>query len=198
MSYVKSCSIEKTKKCENKQKNLDKTLIRNTFRKALKFESTQSIYNSINPNFDEGAYEISHYSQPSYEDMMVKQQKIIGLKSTYNPVFNPKVNFHDLAEDLKLKDIIEELFKKECPNYNAENMKYACQLLSERGKALVKSLKLSRYRYVVDVFAAQKAGQSIMMASRCLCTENTDYCLNKVFETEDYIVSCTIYGFYKV
>jgi hypothetical protein len=203
MSYVKSNSNEKTKRSDSKQKSSEKIFIKNPLRKVLKFadNSKRSKYLSSNPNYDEGTYEIVHYTQPTYEDILLKQQRMLVVKFLPNRdqmyAFDPKVKFSDVGINSKLNEIMKELLKVQCPNYSAVGIKSACQLLSERAKALVKSQKLNRYRFVVDVFAAQKAGQSILMASRCLCSENTDYYVNEVFEAEDYIVSCTIYGLYK-
>jgi hypothetical protein len=209
MSLVKSNyypNNDKTKRSDSngKQKSWDKTLIRNTFRKAFQFDSTakRSKYSGLNSNYDEGSYELVHYVQPTYEDMILKQQKILAAKflpnkDQYN-VSDPKVKFSDIKINLKLNDMMTDLFKSKCPKYSADAAKVACQLLSEKAKNLAKSLKLNRYRFVVDVFAAQKAGQSIMMASRCLCADTTDYYVSEIFDAEDYIVSCTIYGLYKV
>lgn len=143
-----------------------------------------------------GRFELAHYAEPSYDELILKQQKYQKQNKNHTYLMEPRQKFKHYLVEKKLFSLIKDLFDTRCPVYDPNEAKTCCRILSDSARNLVKTLKFERYKYVVHTFVVQKIGQSIVFASRALLSSSTDCYLTQKYEANDYIVICVLHAIY--
>lgn len=163
-------------------------------------------------NADKGDYQITHVDEPDIHDRpkpfvtetVHSPRRSIGNFSGLSFLKTPPQNSYRLEpterfETPKVQRIIEEELENELKgvSYSPEICSQKTKILCDVIKAKVKSLKFSRYKYVVVVFIGQKSGQCARVASRCVWDTRYDNYAQHVYEgPTDVFAIGTVYGLY--
>ncbi|XP_044276937.1 dynein light chain Tctex-type protein 2 [Varanus komodoensis] len=93
---------------------------------------------------------------------------------------------------------VEEILKNKLQDfkYSTSNGCLICTSLTEDLLAAVKELNFDRYKYIVQVFLAEKTGQSIHIASRWVWDVARDNWVQGQYESENYVVVALIVACY--
>jgi hypothetical protein len=143
-------------------------------------------------------FELVHYVEPVYDEFLAKQQKLLTQKNLKLQLYltEPKQRFRSLGLNEKLYNVMRETFENRCKVYEPNEAKYSCRLVCDRARVLAKSLKLDRYKYVINTVVLQKLGQSVIISSSVLSSPNSDGYVYQKYEANDFVVICLIHAMY--
>ena len=171
-----------------------------------KFEpkSMFTLYEEIDPatKKNDGTFELVYYDEPTNEDYFAKKTKAPAHKQElFKRIYltEPVIKFPILSLNFnqKLHNLVKEIFESKSKEvYNPNELKICCRMVTDKARILAKSLKLERYKYIVNTIVLQKLGQSVAVASMANSSINSDGYVCQKYETKEFVAICILYAIY--
>ena len=150
----------------------------------------------------DGIFQLIHYDEPTNDDYFVKKTKILTQKpEMINRLYfmEPIIKFpiSSISFNEKIYNLIKETFDAKTNGvYNPNEAKNCCRLVTDKARALAKSLKFERYKYVINTIVLQKLGQSVLVTSAATSSPSSDGYVCQKYETKEFVVICIFYAIY--
>ncbi|NXY72771.1 TC1D3 protein, partial [Glareola pratincola] len=105
---------------------------------------------------------------------------------------------HNKIRDYLIRDKAQEILMNRLQEakYDGASSASLCASTSEEILQAVKALNFDRYKYVVSVLIVQKAGQAMIVASRCVWDVQRDTWVSAKCETETFIALALVMACY--
>jgi hypothetical protein len=152
---------------------------------------------------NDGTFELVHYDEPTNEDYFVKKTKAPAHKLELTKrvyLLEPIIKFPFLSLNFnqKLHNLVKETFESKSKGvYNPNELKICCRSVTDKARMLAKSIKLDRYKYIVNTYVLQNLGQSVSVASMATSSLTSDGYICEKYETKEYVVICILYAIYR-